>query len=76
MVDLFAEAYTNHYDLTNLIQKTEVIFQPVPGEPYVESHLTRPSTVRDLNWQVPVPWKYRVIIFDDPIWIFNKIFLN
>ena len=39
MVDLFAEACTN-FGLTISIKKTEVMFQPAPGEPYVEPVIT------------------------------------
>ena len=39
MVDLFAEACAN-FGLIISIIKTEVMFQPAPGEPYVEPHIT------------------------------------
>ena len=39
MVDLFAQACAN-FGLTISIIKTEVMFQPAPGEPYVEPHIT------------------------------------
>merc|ERR1711923_438516 len=35
MVNLFAKACAN-FGLTISIKKTEVMFQPAPGEPYVE----------------------------------------
>ena len=39
MVDLSAQACAN-FGLTISIIKTEVMFQPAPGEPYVEPHIT------------------------------------
>ena len=39
MVDLFAEACVN-FGLTISIKKTEVVFQPAPGESYVEPVIT------------------------------------
>jgi len=39
MVDIFAEACAN-FGLTVSIKKTEIMFQPAPGEPYVEPHIT------------------------------------
>ena len=39
MVDLFAEACAN-FGLTISIKKTEVMFQPAPGEPYIEPVIT------------------------------------
>ena len=39
MVDLFDEACAN-FGLTISIKNTEVMFQPAPGEPYVEPVIT------------------------------------
>ena len=39
MVKLFAKACAK-FGLTISIKKTEVMFQPPPGEPFVEAHIT------------------------------------
>ena len=53
-VDQVSDSYDS-YDLTISIKKSEVIYQPAPGNPYKEPTITVKTTA--CGRQVHLPWK-------------------
>jgi len=55
-VDLFAKACKDFFGLTISLKKTKVMYQPPPGEPYVEPYIIIHGEKASCNCQISLSW--------------------